>query len=215
MEAETDFSSTLRASSSAKAQRTLTVLIPVPAPPARRKQNQGENSVTLAHTRRMVSEQPDKLGAQPVDAGADERRSLCHVRKEPEQGSIDRGNPNCARPEIFSQVIEPTDHVLWNPLRPTELAIGILCSKVKKKPSRSISLFIVQEGHCRMRSSSIKARPAFSRPPCPNWSGKFEEVIPTHISARINTARRSCHFLAEFASQKSWPAFPQARYSKR
>lgn len=132
MEAETDFSSTLRASSSAKAQRTLTVLIPVPAPLARRKQTQGENSVTAAHTRRMVSEQPDKLGAQQVDAGADKRRSLRHVRKEPEQGSIDGENSNCARPEIFSQVIEPTNHVLWNPLRPTEPAIGTPCSKVKK-----------------------------------------------------------------------------------
>ncbi|MCJ1465509.1 hypothetical protein MMC07_004127 [Pseudocyphellaria aurata] len=62
---------TLRASSSAKVQRTPTVLILVTAPLARRKQIKGESSVIVVRTRRMVSEKSDEL-EQHVVAGADE-----------------------------------------------------------------------------------------------------------------------------------------------
>lgn len=47
---------------------------------------------------------------QPVVAGAHENLSMCYVWKEPKQGSIDGKSPDCAGPEVFGQVIEPTDH---------------------------------------------------------------------------------------------------------
>lgn len=118
MQPDTDplFSFTFRASSSARAQRILTVLIPVPAPLARRKQTKGGNSVTVAHTRRMVSEELEKP-RQPVVARAHKNLSMCYVWKEPKQGSIDGKCANCAGPEIFGQVIESTDHFESNPVR--------------------------------------------------------------------------------------------------
>lgn len=119
MEPETDtlFSFIRRASSSAKARRIPTGLIPALAPLARRKQTRGGSFVIAAHTRRMVSDESDRLGEQPIFAGADQSLSLRHMWKEPEQRSVDGKSPDCARPEVFGKIIESIDHILSNLLQ--------------------------------------------------------------------------------------------------
>lgn len=57
-----------------------------------------------------MSEESGKNGEQDVVGRADESLSMRDVWEEPEQGSIDGKSASCAGPEVFGQVIVPTDH---------------------------------------------------------------------------------------------------------